>query len=142
MICPNCKRMLAYDAQRCHCGWVKPVKPVIEIPSNYEELKNNMILTTTDEINGFRITSYLDVVYGECAFTESIFTTLFGGSPTPDEASQNLEKARIKSQALMIHNAAMLSADAVVGMNVNIVLGGHNMMIIQVIGTAVKLEKI
>ena len=105
-----------------------------------------MIITTTPSIEGRRINSYLGIVTGEAILGANIFKDVFasirdivGGR----SAAYEQELIRAKELALdeMRQRAAMLGADAIVGVDLDYeVLGsGNSMLMVSASGTAVKL---
>ncbi len=105
-----------------------------------------MIITTTNSVEGSKITEYLGVVNGEVIiginfikdFAASL-TNIFGGRSASYE--NELIEARERAIAEMKTRAKRMGADAVVGIDIDYeVLGqGGNMMMIVVTGTAVRL---
>lgn len=106
-----------------------------------------MIMTTTDGIEGRRITAYLGLVTGEAIMGANVFRDLFAGvRDIVGGRSGGYEKEvkRAKDLALeqMAEDAATLGADAVVGVDLDYeVIGGDKKTLLMAIanGTAVKL---
>jgi uncharacterized protein YbjQ (UPF0145 family) len=105
-----------------------------------------MIVTTTDAIEGRRVTQYLGVVAGEAILGVNIFRDLFsgirdivGGRAGGYQAA--LRDARQAAFADLEEAAKALGADAVLGVDVDYeVLGKENgMLMVSVNGTAVRL---
>ncbi len=105
-----------------------------------------MILTTTNEIAGKQISSYLGVTSGEVItgvnFIKDFFAGIrdvFGGRSSSYE--KELIKAREAALNELAKRAQELGADAVVGIDIDYeVLGSKNaMMMVIASGTAVKL---
>ena len=105
-----------------------------------------MILTTTPTIEGRSIVEYKGVVFGEVIagvdFLKDIAASIrnfFGGR----SASYEEELIHARSQAMdeLQQRAAQMSADAVVGIDIDYeVLGANNgMLMVTASGTAVKL---
>lgn len=108
-----------------------------------------MIITTTPAIEGYKITGYYGVVFGEVIsgvdFVRDIgasFRNVFGGRSQGYE--EELVKARSEALAELQQRASELNAHAVVGVDVDYeVLGtGGNMLMVTASGTAVTVEKI
>ena len=103
-----------------------------------------MIITTTPQIEGRKITEYKGVVFGEVVsgvdfvrdFAAGI-TNLLGGRSASYE--DELIKAREQAMYEMQNRAAQLGANAVVGVDIDYeVLGSNNgMLMVTASGTAV-----
>jgi uncharacterized protein YbjQ (UPF0145 family) len=107
-----------------------------------------MLITTTPQIEGRRITAYLGVVSGEAIMGADIFKDLFAGIRNivgGRAAAYEQELRRAKDIALeeMTANAQNLGAGAVVGVDLDYeTLGqGGNMLMVSASGTAVKYEE-
>lgn len=105
-----------------------------------------MIVTTTPNIEGHRITSYLGIVTGEAIVGANVFRDLFaqvrdivGGRAGAYE--HTLAAARQTAIDEMIASAKKLGATAVVGIDLDYeVLGAENgMLMVSASGTAVVL---
>ena len=106
-----------------------------------------MIVTTTPNIEGKRITSYRGLVVGEVIsgvdFVKDIaagFTNFFGGRSGSYEGE--LIQARENAIGEMVSRGAQMGANAIVGVDIDYeVLGsGNNMLMVTVSGTAVVIE--
>lgn len=106
-----------------------------------------MIVTTTGEIQGYRIKRYLGVVTGEAIVGANMFKDMFasirdvvGGRSGAYE--NELRKAREIAFQEMEDIAMQLGANAVIGVDLDYeVLGQHNgMLMVSVNGTAVVIE--
>lgn len=105
-----------------------------------------MIVTTTDGIEGRKITGYLGVVTGEAVLGANIFKDLFagirdivGGRSAAYEGE--LRKAKDTALQEMAERALELGADAVVGVDLDYeAISSGNMLMVSANGTAVKLE--
>jgi uncharacterized protein YbjQ (UPF0145 family) len=106
-----------------------------------------MIVTTTPQIEGQRISRYLGIVTGEAIMGANLFKDLFasitdlvGGR----SATYEKELVRAKDMALqeMQERARQMGAEAVVGVDLDYeVLGAQNsMLMVSASGTAVKLK--
>lgn len=105
-----------------------------------------MIVTTTDSIEGRRITAYLGIVAGEAVIGANVFRDLFAGirdviGGRSGAYEKTLREARETAVDELINEAARLGADAVVGVSVDFEGGVHqgSMMMVAAAGTAVKL---
>jgi uncharacterized protein YbjQ (UPF0145 family) len=109
--------------------------------------EQNMIVTTTPNIEGKRITRYAGIVTGEAIIGANIFRDFFakvrdivGGRAGAYESS--LADARQIAMQEMQEAAAKLGANAVVGVDLDYeVLGQSNgMLMVSISGTAVVAE--
>lgn len=105
-----------------------------------------MIVTTTPNVEGRRITQYLGVVAGEAIIGANIFRDLFAGirdviGGRSGAYEKTLREARQTAIDELMHEARSLGADAVVGVSVDFEGGVHQgtMMMVAASGTAVKL---
>jgi len=106
-----------------------------------------MLITTTPQIEGKKITAYFGVVSGEAIMGADIFKDLFAGIRNivgGRAASYENELRRAKDLALdeMAEKAKTLGANAVIGVDLDYeTLGqGGNMLMVSASGTAVKYE--
>jgi uncharacterized protein YbjQ (UPF0145 family) len=105
-----------------------------------------LIVTTTDGIEGRKVTVYLGVVTGEAVLGANIFKDLFagirdivGGRSAAYEGE--LRKAKDTALQEMAERARELGADAVVGVDLDYeAIGSGNMLMVSANGTAVKIE--
>ena len=106
-----------------------------------------MIVTTTPQVEGRRITQYMGIVFGEVVsgvnFVKDFsagLTNFFGGRS--DSYEGELIEARQNALYEMQQRAAQLGANAVVGVDIDYeVLGqGNNMLMVTASGTAVLVE--
>lgn len=108
-----------------------------------------MIVTTTESVEGSRITAYLGIVSGDAVMGTNIFKDLFasirdivGGRAASYE--NMLQEAKDTALAEMTDRAKALGADAVVAVDLDYeVIGGDNKTLLMVTanGTAVKLGR-
>lgn len=106
-----------------------------------------MIVTTTQHIEGREIAAYLNIVSAESVQGVNLVRDLFsavrdvfgGRSQTLERA---LKEARIQATAEIKERARQLQADAVLGLDFEISMGGggKGMVTVFVTGTAVKLK--
>jgi uncharacterized protein YbjQ (UPF0145 family) len=105
-----------------------------------------VIITTTPNIEGRKITSYLGIVTGEAIMGANIFKDLMatirdvvGGRSAAYE--QELIKAKEIALQELQERAQALGADAIVGVDLDYeVLGqGNSMLMVTASGTAIKL---
>ncbi|MGQ9524767.1 MAG: heavy metal-binding domain-containing protein [Armatimonadota bacterium] len=104
-----------------------------------------MIVTTTPNIDGRRIQSYLGIVTGEAILGANVFrdffasiTDIVGGRSAAYE--QELSRARDIALNEMQERALMLGADAVVGVDIDYEVLRDGMMMVSASGTAVRLS--
>lgn len=105
-----------------------------------------MITTTTQAIEGYRITGYYGIVFGE-VITGVNFLRDFGASirnivgGRSEGYEEELTTARAQAIAEMEQRAAAMGAHAVVGIDIDYeVLGEGNMLMVSASGTAVTVE--
>jgi len=103
-----------------------------------------MILTTTNSIEGRKITAYKGIVVGEAIMGANIVRDFFasvtdvvGGRSGAYE--QKLKDARDEAMAEIEDRAARLGADAVIGIDLDYEVVGDSMLMVSVSGTAVTL---
>lgn len=106
-----------------------------------------MIITTTPTIEGKQVSQYLGIVVGEAIIGANIVKDLFasirdvvGGRAGAYEGE--LQNARSIAMNEMQSRALVMGADAVIGVDLDYeVLGqGGSMLMVNVSGTAVKLQ--
>ncbi len=107
-----------------------------------------MLITTTPQIEGKKIKTYLGLVSGEAIMGADIFKDLFAGIRNivgGRAAAYEQELRRAKDIALeeMAESAKSLGANAIVGVDLDYeTLGqGGNMLMVSASGTAVKCEE-
>jgi uncharacterized protein YbjQ (UPF0145 family) len=101
-----------------------------------------MIITTTQGIEGKRITDYRGIVVGEAIMGANVvrdffagITDIVGGRSGAYEAK--LQDARDTAMRELEHRAAALGANAVVGVDLDYEVVGDSMLMVSVSGTAV-----
>src|SRR3712207_6112217 len=106
-----------------------------------------MIIVTTPNLEGQRITKYLGLVTGEAILGANLFRDLFAGirdivGGRSAAYEQELSRAREVAIKEMTERAQHLGADAIVGIDLDYeVLGGQSsMLMVSASGTAVKLR--
>ena len=94
-----------------------------------------MIVTTTPSVEGYRITGYYGIVFGE-VITGINFLRDFGAG------IRNIVGGRNEALQELEQRAASMGAHAVVGVDMDYeVLGQGNMLMVTASGTAVTLEQ-
>jgi uncharacterized protein YbjQ (UPF0145 family) len=106
-----------------------------------------MIITTTPQIEGKKVKSYLGLVSGEAIMGADIIKDLFAGirnivGGRAAAYEQELRRAKEIAIAEMTESANSLGANAVIGVDLDYeTLGqGGNMLMVSASGTAVKYE--
>ena len=107
-----------------------------------------MIVTTTQTVEGRKITKYLGVIAGEAIMGVNVFKDLFAGirdiiGGRAASYEQELEKARKAALDDICAKARELGAEAVVGVDIDyevISAGSGSMLMVSVSGTAVVIE--
>ena len=104
-----------------------------------------MIVTTTPDVEGQRISEYLGVVTGEAIVGANVIRDLmatardvFGGRSGAYE--EELRKARTAALAEMTQEAEKLNASAIVGVDIDYESIRGSMLMVTAAGTAVRLE--
>ncbi len=106
-----------------------------------------MIVTTTDGVEGRKVTGYLGVVTGEAIMGTNVFRDMFAGirdfvGGRSSAYEKEVKKAKDLAIDQMIEEAEAVGADAVVGVDIDYeVIGGDKKTLLMAIanGTAVKL---
>ncbi len=106
-----------------------------------------MIITTTDGIDGRRITSYLGIVAGEAIMGTNIFRDFFAGirdivGGRSGSYEKELREAKKLAMEAMAEEATALGAHAIVAVDLDYAtIGGSEktMLMVVVNGTAVTL---
>ncbi|MEM7499476.1 MAG: heavy metal-binding domain-containing protein [Pseudomonadota bacterium] len=105
-----------------------------------------MILTTTNTIEGHRITGYKGIVVGEAIMGTNIFRDLFaqitdvvGGRSAAYEGK--LQDARDTALKELEERAQQAGGDAVVGIDLDYEVVGDSMLMVSASGTAVTIER-
>jgi uncharacterized protein YbjQ (UPF0145 family) len=106
-----------------------------------------MLVTTTPNIEGRRITAYCGVVAGEAILGANVFKDIFAGirdlvGGRSATCERELQRARDIAIEELQQRAAALDANAVVGVDLDYeVLGqGNGMLMVSASGTAVVAE--
>src|SRR5687768_11000200 len=104
-----------------------------------------MTITTTNALEGKKITNYHGIVTGETIIGANLFRDLFasitdivgGRSGAYEEV---LRKARETAFSEMETKATQLGANAVIGVDIDYETVGNSMLMVSVSGTAVSFE--
>ena len=106
-----------------------------------------MILTTTETVEGRKVTSYLGIVTGDAVMGTNLFRDLFAGirnivggrSGSYEKELRNAKEAALDA---LLEEAEALGADAVIAIDLDYeAIGGDSstMLMVSANGTAVKL---
>lgn len=106
-----------------------------------------MLTTTTNTIEGKRITQYFGIVSGEAIYGANIFRDIFAGirdivGGRSGAYERVLKDGRDRAMEDLIAEAGQLGANAVIGVDIDYELLGAkgSMLMVSVTGTAVRLE--
>ncbi len=106
-----------------------------------------MLTTTTNTIEGRRISQYFGIVSGEAIYGANIFRDIFAGvrdivGGRANAYERVLKDGRNKAMEDMIKEAQLLGANAVIGVDIDYdSLGAKgSMLMVSLTGTAVRLE--
>ena len=109
-----------------------------------------MLLSTTTQLEGYKITEYKGIVTGETIFGANFFkdilaslTDVFGGRSSAYESSLN--EAREIAMKEMQEKASNLGANGIIGIDIDyetIGKDGGGMLMVACSGTAVKIENV
>ncbi|MGR3495808.1 heavy metal-binding domain-containing protein [Citreimonas sp.] len=104
-----------------------------------------MILTTTNSVEGHRVTDYRGIVVGEAIMGANVFRDFFaqitdvvGGRSGAYESK--LQDARDTAMRELEQRAKAVGANAVVGIDLDYEVVGESMLMVSASGTAVVLE--
>ena len=104
-----------------------------------------MLLTTTNNIEGRRITAYYGIVSGETIIGANIFkdflagiTDIIGGRSGSYE--RVLKEAKEEAIREMTLQAQAMGANAVIGIDLDYETVGNSMLMVTAAGTAVKIK--
>lgn len=107
-----------------------------------------MLLSTTDNLEGFMITGYLGIVVGQAVIGEDMTKNFHTGIRNMSAGGRHdyaAELARARQQATddLVETAADLGADAVVGIAFDFETSGEasHHVILSIVGTAVTLRR-
>lgn len=108
---------------------------------------STVLITTTNNIDGFKVDKYIDVVSVEVVVGSGLFSEvssgladLVGGRAT--EFEKKLASGKKQAIKMIKFNAWDLGGNAVIGVDIDYTEFAHNMMGIIVNGTVVEISKI
>ncbi len=107
-----------------------------------------MLVTTTNVVEGRKVTQYFGLVSGEAIMGANIFKDIFAGirdivGGRSASYEKELRKAKDIAIAELIENAKAMGANAVIGVDLDYeTIGGGtgNMLMVSASGTAVVIE--
>ncbi|HKB85193.1 MAG TPA: heavy metal-binding domain-containing protein [Ignavibacteriaceae bacterium] len=107
-----------------------------------------MLVTTTNVVEGKKITQYFGIVSGEAIMGTNIFKDIFAGirdivGGRSAAYEKELRRAKDIAVAEMVENAQAMGANAVVGVDLDYeTIGGGtgNMLMVSASGTAVVIQ--
>ena len=106
-----------------------------------------MIVTTTNSVDGYRVSGYYGIVFGEVITGINFLRDLGAGirnlvGGRSEGYEQELMQARTEALQELEQRAASLGAHAVIGVDMDYeVIGQGNMLMVTASGTAVTLER-
>ncbi len=103
-----------------------------------------MILTTTNSVEGYKITDYHGIVVGEAIMGANVVRDFFAGvtdiiGGRSGAYESKLQDARDTAMRELEDRAAQMGANAVVGIDLDYEVVGDSMLMVSVSGTAVTL---
>lgn len=107
--------------------------------------RGTMIITTTNSIEGRKITGYKGIVVGEAIMGANVVRDFFAGitdiiGGRSGAYEEKLQDARDVAMHELEQRAQTLGADAVVGVDLDYEVVADSMLMVSVSGTAVTLE--
>jgi uncharacterized protein YbjQ (UPF0145 family) len=105
-----------------------------------------MIVTTTNSIEGHRITAYRGIVVGEAIMGANVVRDIFAGitdiiGGRSGAYESKLGDARETALRELQEKAVLLGANAVVGVDLDYEVVGQSMLMVSASGTAVTVER-
>ena len=160
MICSNCGKEIDDGSPFCYfCGESLSDEPIAdeaeedawdkvdaEIEKALKEKESSFILTTTSIIEGYEISDYLGIVSAESSIGTGFFTELtaqnadFWGFRAGMYESK-LSIAKQRAIRLMEMNAIHMGANALIGIDIDIMNTTRNIFLVVATGTAVVANK-
>lgn len=104
-----------------------------------------MIVTTTNSVEGRKITSYKGIVVGEAIMGANVVRDMFAGitdiiGGRSGAYESKLQDGRDTALREMEQRAAALGANAIVGVDLDYEVVGQSMLMVSASGTAVVVE--
>ena len=107
-----------------------------------------MLITTTSSLEGYAVRDYLGLVVGEAIVGANILKDMFAGirdivGGRSGAYEEELQRARVIAMGEMEERARMLGANAIIGVDLDyeVVGQGGSMLMVNVSGTAVRVDK-
>jgi len=150
--CPQCGTNNRDAAMACRkCGMdISQVLPAEETEKaqklkEIQERARSIILTTGFEVEGRPITEYLGIITSEVVMGTGPIVEFLGGladlfGSRSSGFEQKLEQAKDASLEKLRGQAAMLGADAIIGIDIDYMEIAANMLMVVANGTAVRLS--
>lgn len=106
-----------------------------------------MIVTTTNTVEGHRITAYHGIAVGEAILGANVFRDLFAGirdivGGRSGAYERSLQEARETAMQELQHRASRLGGNAVVGVDLDYEVVGESMLMVSASGTSVTIERV
>ncbi|HEY9021653.1 MAG: heavy metal-binding domain-containing protein [Paracoccaceae bacterium] len=106
-----------------------------------------MIVTTTNSIEGHRITDYRGIVVGEAIMGANVVRDIFAGitdiiGGRSGAYESKLQDARDTALRELQQKAALAGANAVVGVDLDYEVVGQSMLMVSASGTAVVVQRL
>lgn len=108
------------------------------------QTENNMIITTTNSIDGSTIQQYLGIVSGEAVMGANIFRDVFAGvrdiiGGRSGQYEKKFRQAKEIAISEMVEQAKENGANAIVGIKIDYEMVRESMMMVSVQGTSVRV---
>jgi len=148
-LCINCQTENPLEAVFCtECGMSLMNMPVGDEAVKYRERiarAKSLLLTTGFEFQHRPITEYLDVVTAEVVIGTGLLTEFLGSwadffGTTSGAFERKLEDAKDAALGKLRARAVQLDADGIIGIDMDYMTIGQNMLMAVASGTAVKLR--
>ena len=109
--------------------------------------EEGILITTGYNFEGYKIVSYKNIVHGEVVLGTGIFSDFSAAvndllGTTSGIMEGKLSKAKTIAQNQMIRNCICKGANALIGVDYDVMTLGNNMIVVSANGTAVVIEKI
>ncbi len=110
------------------------------------QTENNMIITTTNSIDGCTIQHYLGIVSGEAVMGSNIFRDVFAGvrdiiGGRSGQYEKKFRQAKELAISEMMEQTKENDANAIVGIKIDYEMVRESMMMVSAQGTAVKIVR-
>lgn len=120
-------------------------QPETETKNATSQPKENILMTTGYNFEGYKIVDYTSVVTSEIVIGTGVFSEMSAKSSDffgvkNDEFSQKLKLARESVTSDLIFQASELGVNAIIGLNYHYTVFKNNMICVIANGTAVKIE--